>query len=61
MNLRSPTDFQNGIIDIFKIHKIYDLNIVDCARKGDVSCELDKDIGRKIIKILGNLSPGNNL
>ena len=61
MNPRSPTEFQNGIIDIFKTHRIYDLNIVDCAKKGDVLCEMDKEIGRKVIKISGNLSPGNNI
>ena len=61
MNPRSPVEFQNGIIDIFTIHRIYDLNIVDCAKKGDVLCEMDKEIGRKVIKISGNLSPGNNI
>ena len=40
MNPRSPAQFQNGIIDIFKIHKIFDLNIVDCAKKGNVTQEM---------------------
>ena len=61
MNPHSPTEFQNGIIDIFTIHKTYELNILDCGKKGDVSCEMDKEIGRKVIKIRGNLSPGNYL
>ena len=59
MNPRSPTEFPNGIIDIFKIHKTYELNILDCGKKGDVLSEMDKEIGRKVIKIRGNLSPGN--
>jgi len=61
MNPHSPTEFQNGIIDIFTIHKTYELNILDCGKKGDVLCEMDKEIGRKVIKIRGNLSPGNYL
>lgn len=40
MNSRSSMEFQNGIIDVFKVHKIYDLNIIDCQRKGDVTCEI---------------------
>ena len=44
MNSRSPMDFQNGIIDIFKVHKIYELNIIDCLRKGDVTCEIVKNL-----------------
>lgn len=40
MNSRSSVEYANGIIDLFKVHKIYDLNIVDCQRKGDVSCNM---------------------
>jgi UDP-N-acetylglucosamine 2-epimerase len=40
MNPRSSNDFQNGIIELFKIHKTYDLNIMDCQKKGDVTCEI---------------------
>ena len=40
MNPRPSSDFQNGIIELFKVHKTYDLNIVDCQRKGDVKCEI---------------------
>ena len=40
MNPRPSTDFQNGIIELFKVHKTYDLNIMDCQKKGDVTCEL---------------------
>jgi len=40
MNARCCSDFQNGIIELFKVHKIYDLNIIDCQRKGDVTCEI---------------------
>lgn len=40
MSRQTPNQFQNGIIDIFKVNKIYDLNVVDCLKKGDVSCEM---------------------
>ena len=40
MNPRPSSDFQNGIIELFKVHKTYDLNILDCQRKGDVKCEI---------------------
>ena len=40
MNTRSSSDFQNGIIELFKVHKAYDLNIMDCQKKGDVTCEI---------------------
>ena len=40
MNSHSSTEFQNGIIDVFKVHKIYELNNTDCQRKGDVACEI---------------------
>lgn len=40
MNARPSSDFQNGIIELFKVHKTYDLNIIDCQKKGDVTCEI---------------------
>lgn len=40
MNPKSPTEFQNGIIDIFRQNKTLDLNIVDCEKKGNVLCEM---------------------
>ena len=40
MSAKSSNDFQNGIIELFKVHKTYDLNIMDCQKKGDVTCEL---------------------
>ena len=40
MNPRPSTDFQNGIIELFKDRKTYDLNIMDCQKMGDVTCEL---------------------
>jgi hypothetical protein len=42
MNPRPSSDFQNGIIELFKVHKPYDLNIIDCQKKGDVTCEIVK-------------------
>ena len=47
IKIQRPNQFGNGIIDIFKTNKIYDLNIVDCLKKGDVTCEM---VNKKIIK-----------
>lgn len=43
MNPRPSSDFQNGIIELFKVHKTYDLNIIDCQKKGNVTCEIVKN------------------
>ena len=40
MKIESPKESQNGIIEIFKIHRIYELFIKDCEKNGDVKCEL---------------------
>jgi UDP-N-acetylglucosamine 2-epimerase len=40
MSVSSPNDFQNGVIELFKVRKTYELNIMDCQKKGDVTCEL---------------------
>ena len=40
MTTYSPSDFQNGVIELFKVRKTYELNIMDCQKKGDVTCEL---------------------
>lgn len=40
MNPRSSSEFQNGIIDLFKENKVFELNIVDCQKKGNVIAEL---------------------
>jgi hypothetical protein len=40
MSAKSSNDFQNGIIELFKDRKTYDLNIMDCQKMGDVTCEL---------------------
>ena len=40
MSIYSPSDFQNGVIELFKVRKTYELNIMDCQKKGDVTCEL---------------------
>ena len=40
MTTYSPSDFQNGVIELFKVRKTYELNIMDCKKKGDVTCEL---------------------
>jgi UDP-N-acetylglucosamine 2-epimerase len=40
MSVYSPNDFQNGVIELFKVRKTYELNIMECQKKGDVTCEL---------------------
>ncbi|MCQ2816954.1 MAG: hypothetical protein MJ252_06790 [archaeon] len=40
MTTQTPNQFQNGIIDVFKVHRVFDLNIIDCLKKGDVSAEM---------------------
>ena len=40
MKIESPNESPTGIIEIFKLQKIYDLFVKDCAKKGDVKCEL---------------------
>ena len=40
MSVYSPSDFQNGVIELFKVRKTYELNIMECQKKGDVTCEL---------------------
>ena len=40
MKPRSPNDYPNKIIEIFKENKIYELGVKDCAKKGDVCCIL---------------------
>jgi len=50
MKIESPNESPNGIIEVFKQHKIYELFIKDCQKKGDVKCELV--INEKIILII---------
>ena len=50
MKIESPKESPNGIIEVFKLHKIYELFIKDCQKKGDVKCELV--INEKIILII---------
>ena len=50
MNIESPDQSPNGIIEIFKLHKTYDLFIKDCSKKGDVKCELVTNSKLLIIK-----------
>jgi len=40
INAKSPTLYQNGIIDIFKLLKIYELDLNRLKKKGEVSSEL---------------------
>jgi hypothetical protein len=40
MKLKSPVDYPNKIIEIFKENKIYELGTKDCVNKGDVNCIL---------------------
>lgn len=38
MNPKTPNLYQNGVIDVFKMIKVYDLNVVQVNSSGDVSC-----------------------
>lgn len=40
MKFVSPNESTHGIIEIFKNHKVYELFIRECAKKGNVKCEL---------------------
>jgi len=42
INGKSPILYQNGVIDIFKLLKIYDLDINKVKKKGEVTSELVK-------------------
>ena len=48
---RASSEFQNGIIELFKVHKTYDLNIMDCRIKGTVTCENVNKIYLKFFNI----------
>lgn len=39
-NAKSPHLYQNGIIDIFKLQKVFELNINKIKKKGEVSTEM---------------------
>ena len=45
MKPKSPNDYQNKIIEIFKENKIYELGVKDCFKKGDVCCVLVSNNG----------------
>ena len=51
MKIKSPIDYPNKIIEIFKENKIYELGVKDCVKKGDVSCILVIQIIYNIINI----------
>ena len=40
MKIESPNESPSGIIEIFKSRRIYDLLIKECAKKGEVKCEI---------------------
>ena len=40
LNSKSPVLYQNGIIDIFKLQKIFELNINKIKKKGEFTSEL---------------------
>jgi hypothetical protein len=40
MNSKSPTQYHNGLIDIFKLHKVIELNVVNVKKKGEVNAEM---------------------
>ena len=53
MKISSPNIYPNGIIEIFKENKLYELGVKDCSKKGDISCILvNYNIYNKYIIIL---------
>ncbi len=40
MSAKTPNNFPNGIIDVFKSFKVLDLNMMQVKKKGDVSIEM---------------------
>jgi hypothetical protein len=44
MSVRTPNMYQNGVIDIFKLFKIFDLNVLQVNQKGEISCVMVKEI-----------------
>ena len=40
MTTKTPNNFPNGIIDIFKTFKVLDLNMMQVKKKGEVSIEM---------------------
>jgi hypothetical protein len=55
INKKSPILYQNGVIDIFKLMKIYDLDINKVKKKGEVSSELVTYYYNKNKKVLALL------
>jgi len=39
-NTKTPLNYQNGVIDIFKLLKVYDLDLNKVKKKGEVNSEL---------------------
>jgi len=40
MSAKTPNNYPNGIIDIFKTFKVLDLNLMQVKKKGEVSIEM---------------------
>jgi hypothetical protein len=40
MNSKSPTQYHNGIIDIFKLNKVTDMNVINVKKKGEITVEM---------------------
>ena len=40
MKPKSPNDYPNKIVEIFKENKLYELGVKNCSKKGDISCIL---------------------
>ena len=44
MPKKTPNDFPNGIINIFKLHKVFELNKKECVKKGEVVSKIVTNI-----------------
>ena len=40
MLAKAPSSFPNGIIDVFKHFKVFEMNIVQVKRQGETACEM---------------------
>lgn len=56
---KNPTEFPQGIIDVFKENQVYDNNSKYYKRKGEIIHKMSNDIGKKILSIEGSLSASN--
>jgi hypothetical protein len=40
MNAKPSNQYHKGLIDIFKLNKVSDLNVLNVKKKGEVACDM---------------------